>query len=180
MKYELLQNKGPPEYGRNTAENPNPCKCKNSDTGQMRREIESQLRQEVQTQLLEIRVNKIENYPASTCKSKNQQPVVNSANQLPTQSMEHQSIHRAEATCGIRNIPNRQFLLLPLYIQSNSKPVLSNRAPAAERKQAIPHIGNNEKNSTHLSNTILEIRRSPIHPDITQEEIEMERTNTQC
>ncbi|CAC5387117.1 unnamed protein product [Mytilus coruscus] len=57
---ELLQNKGPPEYGRNTTVDSNPCKCKNSDTGQMRREIESQLRQEMRTQLLEMRVKQVE------------------------------------------------------------------------------------------------------------------------
>ncbi|XP_071150982.1 uncharacterized protein [Mytilus edulis] len=57
---ELLQNKDPNEYDRNTTEDPYPCKCKNSDTGQMRREIESQLRQEMQTQMLEMRVKQVE------------------------------------------------------------------------------------------------------------------------
>ncbi|VDI83216.1 Hypothetical predicted protein [Mytilus galloprovincialis] len=57
---ELLQNKGPNEYDRNTTEDPYPCKCKNSDTGQMRRDIESQLRQEMQTQMLEMRVKQVE------------------------------------------------------------------------------------------------------------------------
>ncbi|CAC5363122.1 unnamed protein product [Mytilus coruscus] len=80
----------------------------------------------------------MENYPTDTCIPTNyQQHVVKSANQLPTQIIEHQNIHKAEATCDIRNIPNRQFLLPPPYIQSNPKPTLSNIASAAERKILI-------------------------------------------
>ncbi|XP_071160965.1 putative uncharacterized protein DDB_G0268364 [Mytilus edulis] len=138
-------------------------------------------------------VHQIENNPVGTCQPTNfHQMVSNPDSQLPTRSMEHQNRHRANATCDSRSIPYRKFLLPPPYsqIQSNLKP--SHSSPEVDRQQTIPQqqksnipeqkitIGSNEKNRMHLPSSFLEMRGTPIPPDINQEEIQIGRTNRQC
>ena len=139
-------------------------------------------------------VHQMENNPMGTCQPTNfHQMVLNPDSQLPTRSMEHQNRHRATATCDSRSIPNRKFLLPPPYsqIQSNLKPP-THSSSEIDRKQTIPQqqksnipeqkitIGSNEKNRMHLPSSFLEMRGTPIPPDINQEEIQIGRTNRQC
>ncbi|CAC5398612.1 unnamed protein product [Mytilus coruscus] len=115
-------------------------------------------------------LHQMKNYPTNTCIPVNyQQPVVKSANQLPTQSMEHQNIHRAEATCDSRNI-NKQTISRTTTIQSEQSQTnplkynFSSRKKASHTKKNGKKISQNrrqcEKQYTSIIYFFLEMRRT--------------------